>query len=291
MLQLNLEYYLQMESCVKDPDASAEASVPKAHDPFISTGPLSLAVNNPPYVPNVQLPNHPPSTPVKSVFPDRETASMATFMDMGAQDDTVADESPSEQQEIFLPCPTMGPAWIADGEKYMKDNNLSMDEQLPWVSAQTLLDLNTAEQTEGGLKHILAAIWDVALKLYAQSLPESAVEDDDDDINTIMPPLRFANDQHSHSLLECIRRMKFLSATFEEAKDLQGKEASGEAAAEPIISNGTDVPPGGVFNVNPGSGKEAPTLATLLAEHQYSNADYWKYAPYLDAVSSVLSLN
>jgi hypothetical protein len=179
--------------------------------------------------------------------------------------------------------PTLELLWLSKGRSYILNHQEGLDVPFPKASNAFLHHLKEVEKTKGGPRNVLTKLMDIGNEAFSNKTARVFDSDTEGlDGETDPGDSDYGNNEASHNLLECTRRVMVLQAKIQEHTTNRVLATSNEIPAENTQELST-APPGGVLVINGPPDKDIPPRSALCIE-DYSNSVYWQYAPYLDTV-------
>jgi hypothetical protein len=169
--------------------------------------------------------------------------------------------------------------WLDQCRKYIERRGEPLEKPFAGVSEALLRRLEHAEKTRGGPKGILNKVTRIAHNAFLQNA-SNAFQDNDTDQESGTERQDDSGEEDSQGVLECVRRMMVLEARIRVSSTTKSQAGKSRKKTARTLSK---IPPGGLLDVVGVLEETIPAMARLHIK-QYSNALYWKYAPYLDPV-------
>jgi hypothetical protein len=201
------------------------------------------------------------------------------------------EEEEDDIRDIFFepprPKPTPAPKlvpkgdfpWLAWGRRQIARRNEDLNVPFSRVSGEVWKDLEKAEKTKGRAQRVLSELKEIGHKVAGKEAARIFESDDEDEEGI---PGVGAGGEYEDSVLECVRRILVTEAAIQQAKLRKKKKAKSKRKTRNLAL----VPPGGVLGTIGVLGEVA--LPMDLRIEEYSNEDYWRFAPYLDSVRRIL---
>jgi hypothetical protein len=203
------------------------------------------------------------------------------------------EEKEDDVEDIFLgpplPKPKPKPArklvpkrefpWLAWGRRKIAHRNEDLNVPFSKVSDEVWRHLEKAEKTKGRLQRVLTELKQIGHKAAEKEVAKMFESDNEDEEGV---PGVGAGSEDDESVLECVRRILVTEAAIQQAM-LRKKQ---KAKSKRQTRNLALIPPGGVLGTIGVLGEVV--LPVDLRIEEYSNEDYWRFAPYLDSVRRIL---
>jgi hypothetical protein len=169
--------------------------------------------------------------------------------------------------------------WLAWGCRKITHQNEDLNIPFLKVSNEVWRHLEKVEKTKGHLQRVLTELKQIRHKVAEKEVAKMFESDNEDEEGV---PGVGAGSEDDESVLECVRRILVTEAAIQQAM-LRKKQ---KAKSKWQMHNLALIPPGGVLGTIGILGKVI--LPVDLQIEEYSNEDYWRFAPYLDSVCRIL---
>src|SRR5260221_501336 len=212
--------------------------------------------------------------------------------ELGRPDDenNVGGRNPPEPMSASPPLGNRKTDWLAKGCEHITNRQGSLEVPFSGACKSVLQSLQEAEGVKGGPRKVLNQLKEVMRTANLQRIGEQFLSDADDEDENESVITTYDDEEYSHSILKCIRRVMVAEKKVSASSKTEGRAAGKRARTKSRKSSTVqgfiprEMPPGGVLNAQGTINGNLPSLSELGGINGYSNQVYWKYVSYLELV-------